>query len=278
MELLQLRYFLKSAQTENFSLTAAEYMVPPSTVSVSIKKLEEELGIKLFNRSANRLKLNATGKRFADAVGQALSLIDSQALMIKEEQLGISGDIRLLIRTERSFVTSKMISFRHTYNMVNFHLIHDHGAVDPSKYDVIIDETSERYVGFSQKLLVTEKIKIAASRKSKLMSQTLCLLDLKDVPFITLSRGSSLYRISESSCLQAGFKPKFVIESDDPYYIRKYIEDDFGIAFFPEASWKNDEDNIGFLTVTDFDYTRKTYAYLNTSDASKIAKLFFEYL
>ena len=53
MELLQLRYFYESADNENFSRTADKYMVPPSSVSMSIKKLENELGCELFERSAN---------------------------------------------------------------------------------------------------------------------------------------------------------------------------------------------------------------------------------
>ena len=47
MELLQLRYFYESAKTENFSHTAAKYLVSPSSVSISIKKLENE-SIKVF--------------------------------------------------------------------------------------------------------------------------------------------------------------------------------------------------------------------------------------
>ena len=48
MELLQLRYFFDSAKTESFAKTAEKYMVPASSVSASVKRLEKELGCKLF--------------------------------------------------------------------------------------------------------------------------------------------------------------------------------------------------------------------------------------
>ncbi len=278
MELLQLRYFLKSAETENFSITAKEDMVPPSAVSVSIKKLECELGIKLFNRSANKITLNDAGLRFADTVREALFLLDTNISEIKEEQIGISGDIHLLIRTERSFVTDKMTSFREKYKDVRFHLIHDHSITDYSKYDIIVDEISEEYIGFSKKLLLSEKIKIASSSKNELTGKSLNLSDLRDIPFITFRKGSSLFKIAESTCKRVGFKPNFIIESDDPHYIRKYISDDYGIAFFPETSWKHDIGDIAFLNVKDYEFTRHTYAYINEKSASKIAKLFFEHL
>ena len=48
MEMLQLRYFYDSARTESFSKTAKKYMVPVSSVSASIKRLEKELDTELF--------------------------------------------------------------------------------------------------------------------------------------------------------------------------------------------------------------------------------------
>ena len=48
MEILQLKYFCDSAVTGNFSATAKKFMVPPSAVSQSIKRLENELGTTLF--------------------------------------------------------------------------------------------------------------------------------------------------------------------------------------------------------------------------------------
>ena len=49
MELLQLKYFKDAALTENFSHTAKNFYVPQSAVSQSIKRLETELGVELFN-------------------------------------------------------------------------------------------------------------------------------------------------------------------------------------------------------------------------------------
>jgi hypothetical protein len=61
MELLQLRYFLESAINENFSKTSEKYQVPPSSVSIAVKKLESELGCALFTRHKNRVELNEQG-------------------------------------------------------------------------------------------------------------------------------------------------------------------------------------------------------------------------
>ena len=65
MEFLQLRYFYETAQNENLAKTAEKFMVPASSVSASIKRLENELGAKLFERSANRILFNENGNLFA---------------------------------------------------------------------------------------------------------------------------------------------------------------------------------------------------------------------
>ena len=40
MELLQLQYFYDTSKTENFAKTAEKYLVPPSSVSASVKRLD----------------------------------------------------------------------------------------------------------------------------------------------------------------------------------------------------------------------------------------------
>ena len=68
MELLQLRYFYESAKNENFSKTASMFLVPTTSVSAAIKRLETELGCKLFDRTANRIRLNSNGQLLQQAL------------------------------------------------------------------------------------------------------------------------------------------------------------------------------------------------------------------
>ena len=56
MEMLQLRYFYESAMAESISKTAQKFMVPASSVSASIKRLEKELGVELFVRTGKDRK------------------------------------------------------------------------------------------------------------------------------------------------------------------------------------------------------------------------------
>ena len=66
MEILQLRYFYETAMAESIAKTAQKYMVPASSVSASIKRLEQELGVELFVRTSNRISLSEKGKLLYD--------------------------------------------------------------------------------------------------------------------------------------------------------------------------------------------------------------------
>ena len=51
------KYVCHAVESENCSETALAFYVPPSAVSVSIKKLKTELGVPLFTRTGNRIRL-----------------------------------------------------------------------------------------------------------------------------------------------------------------------------------------------------------------------------
>ena len=61
MELRQLKYFVKVAQTLNFSEAARALCVTQSTLSQQIKSLEQELDIELFQRSSHSVSLTESG-------------------------------------------------------------------------------------------------------------------------------------------------------------------------------------------------------------------------
>ena len=62
MELRQLRYFLKAAETLNFSEASKELFITQSTLSQQIRQLERELGVSLFQRNSHEVLLTENGE------------------------------------------------------------------------------------------------------------------------------------------------------------------------------------------------------------------------
>ena len=76
MELLQLRYFVALAESENLTKTANALYISPSSLSLTISKLEREIGVKLFDRVGRKLKLNDNGQDFLVHLRAVLSELD----------------------------------------------------------------------------------------------------------------------------------------------------------------------------------------------------------
>lgn len=64
MTLTQLIYTLAVAEKGNFTLAAETCFVTQPTLSMQVQKLEEELGVKLFNRNTKPIALTPVGARF----------------------------------------------------------------------------------------------------------------------------------------------------------------------------------------------------------------------
>lgn len=119
MELSQLRYFKALAESNNLTKTAAMLYISAPTLSLSISRLERELGTQLFDRVKGRLSLNDRGQVLLDAISSGLDVIDSAVDTVKI--LGTSYENRVKIATTNQILFNGMIaSFLHAFPNVYF--------------------------------------------------------------------------------------------------------------------------------------------------------------
>ena len=170
MELLQLKYFSHAAKTENFSHTAQKFMVPTSGISASIKKLEKEIGVTLFNRTSNRIQLNEYGKILADAIDNSEKLFDKAISDIRDLSQTPFGEIKLLILTNRQKVTKAISEFRIKYPKTSFSIKHQ-GSIDKThmdEYDIIVTDKNIITDHFTRSYWVSEELFLATHKDSRL--------------------------------------------------------------------------------------------------------------
>ncbi|THF64540.1 hydrogen peroxide-inducible genes activator [Pseudothauera nasutitermitis] len=95
MTLTDLRYLVALARERHFGRAAEKCHVSQPTLSVAIKKVEEELGVQLFERSATEVKITETGRRI---VTQAEKVLLEAAQIQEIAAAGkdpLSGPLRL---------------------------------------------------------------------------------------------------------------------------------------------------------------------------------------
>lgn len=261
MDLLQLRYFYESAQNENFSVTARKFMVPPSSVSAAVKRLEKELGQHLFDRTVNRIKLNHNGIILFDALDTAFSQIDNavEAIKFSGEQ---SVDIKILVRARSKWVTDLVVEFKRTHPNVFFYITNNTEITDYDLFDIIIDELTEQYGNRERFLLSVETLCIKAVKTSPLVGKTLTLSDIADQPFVLMGRGNAMRRLIEKIGKQNGFVPNIAIECTDRQCIFNCVENGMGLTIGSAHALQDDnQKNIAALNVTDFNEQQLVYVY-----------------
>ena len=237
MELLQLKYFCDAAETQNFSKTAEKYFVPPSSVSQSIRRLEKELGVPLFERRANHIVLNEEGKIFYNAVTKSGKILSDATRKLSDSTEEVRGEIRLHVFCNRRIVAEAIQPFSRQYPQVSF--VVNHGFDSEEDFDLIIadqDFTGKQLAG---QPLITEEIALACSQNHPLAQrETVSLNELEQEQFITMQQNGSHYLMTRRFCNRAGFVPKISIQCDDPFYMRKYIELGLCVGFVPLFSWQ----------------------------------------
>ena len=77
MELSQLRYFMAVAELGNMSKAAQALFVSQPNLSTSISRLEEEVGVPLFDRRRGKIVLNQNGELLLESVKRAVDTLDA---------------------------------------------------------------------------------------------------------------------------------------------------------------------------------------------------------
>jgi DNA-binding transcriptional LysR family regulator len=93
MELRQIRSFLSIAETLHFGRTAELIHLSQPALSLQIRALEEELGVRLFERNRRKTALTAAGFAFREDAARALSQLDQA---IRKARLAAKGKLGLL--------------------------------------------------------------------------------------------------------------------------------------------------------------------------------------
>lgn len=95
MELRQLQYFVKAAETENFTEAAAAVFITQSTLSQQIKQLEEELGMLLFDRIGKHVRITEAGHVFLPHAHKILNNVQKSKQAIIELNNATTGELHL---------------------------------------------------------------------------------------------------------------------------------------------------------------------------------------
>ncbi|MDA0769611.1 MAG: LysR family transcriptional regulator [Chloroflexi bacterium] len=256
MELRELRSFCTAARIHSISKAAQELGLGQPTVTTHIKKLEEELGMVLFDRVKRPIQLTLAGDRLAAIATPLVEGIDSLAAMttVAEERgpvrIASTPDIipHTLIRVVRVFLArfpQVHLKIRSGTREEVLHMVQD------GEVDLGVVQHPEKSEGLDfQGLFLYERVLITPL-DHPLLSEPLSSIDqIARYPLILMGRGTYTRAILEEEFRRKGLEYDIIVELDSMDMIKRYVGLGMGISVGPRLAIEpEDRKTVGVISL-----------------------------
>jgi DNA-binding transcriptional LysR family regulator len=245
MELRQLRYLVALADERHFTRAAEREHVAQPALSQQIRRLEEETGLALVERTTRRVRITDAGELLVARARRILTELEAA----HTELQGLRG-----IQTGKVTVGSL-----HTMGPIDVSLVlaifhQRHPGIELTVREQSSEELAEMLrvdeldLAF---LSVTERVESHGLALHQLVSEELVALlppshplaghasvrmaELADEQFISYREGSRLRELLTGAGAHAGFAPQVKLESNESRRIRRLVSRGMGVAILPRS-------------------------------------------
>lgn len=267
ISLKQLRYYLVAAKHNSLRQAARELKISQPSLSAQLQKLEEALGVDLFERSRGGVNLTPLGR---DLLGQARQAVNAAEVIIDAANFatkGPSGTFRLgASHTLGPYALPWMLPGIHKkYTGVKFFVreeVPDRLAegLYSGRYDLILTTLPLKEVGITVMPLFREPLYLVMSRAHPLAkNKTIKADQLAGLEVLTLEEHHLLYRQVEDLCKQFNAVVLRDFEGTSLDSIRQMVYMELGVAFLPALYIRSeirDRDELSVLSVSGEAITR----------------------
>ncbi|WP_078592930.1 LysR family transcriptional regulator [Evansella clarkii] len=284
MELLQLQYFRTVARLEHMTKAAQEIRIAQPALSKTIARLEEDLGVQLFERKGRNIQLNSFGKVFLKKVEIALSALEEGRKEVKDLARIEGGRVFISTTTHKCFsdLIGTFLS-EHPDIKLQISQASNNEKVKQLRngdIDFCITFPPLEVEGIAGKSFLTEEILLAVPTTHRFADRKrIDLSQLFDDAFISIKEGNPFREMTDDFCKKAGFTPKIVCEVDELSAISHFIRTGIGVAFLPETLIENKKLPIRLLQI-DKPVCQRTYqiAWLENRYLSIAAQKFRDFV
>jgi len=227
MNTRQLQYAVELSKSLNFSAVAERLGISQPALSKQILHLENEIGVKLFDRSTSPLTVTPAGEHFF-RVAQRLLYQEDQLLRSMEDfKTGKSGSLAIGISPFRSLYLMPDIAGKIQQQFPNVRIVlHEAGSdqlrkgTAEGKFDLAIvnlpvDESILDVTPLEPDTLVIAVPKQYAAQLPGVPAPGIgkvALEDCQNIPFVVVGANQEMRQLFEKSCAAAGFQPHIAME------------------------------------------------------------------
>lgn len=288
MDIRQISYFMAVAQEGSFSRAAEKLEVSQPTLSMAVKKLEEELGVELFYSFNRRQNLTDEGLRLKEGAVKLLEVYQETLENVKLSDDVGSGVVTLGLSPlfGACFFGDLIPSFSAAYPNIKINMIED-GAnkidelVEKGEVDLAVTLNTERTASFASCHFSTQRNVALLHKKHPLANaKSITVADLKEDPFAIFNQDFILNRQIMSACHAAGFRPKIALLSSQWDFMVELVSRNRAVSILPKPVLdKHPDPNVRCIPLTDsMQYWDIVLAWNRQKYMPRACRLFLDYI
>ena len=246
LELRQFRQFIAVAEELNFHRAAERLHMSQPPLTQALQRMEEELGVQLFERSSRNVRLTQAGTIFLDEARRTIAQAERAITTARQVAQGFIGFLRIVFVSSAMnvYLPPVLRAFHQQYPNVVLKL---HERTSGQQIKEIQTEWAD--VGFLMppvldasdlqlKSVFRESLVVALPRHHRLAKNSrIRLQDLTGEPFVMLPplQGPGLYAHIMVACARAGFTPRIVQEAHHMRSLVGLVAAEIGVTIMPAS-------------------------------------------
>ena len=262
MELRHLRYFVAVAEALSFTRGAEKLHLAQPSLTRQIKNLEEEIGVRLLDRTTQQVKLTPEGQSFLVDAKRVLDLseeiVESVRHFSRDELAALN--IGYVANLFYDLLPVSLASFQRSFPTIPINLFDmtcgdQFRALQDGNIDLgfvgLHEPIEER--GLQFRPIASYETVAAVAKDNPLAKKTVIKLkELKPMFFIGMSETSypGYRRWLTQTCRKVGFSPKVLQDADIERTLIQSVAAGLGVALLPDQVKKLPHDSVVFRELT----------------------------
>lgn len=240
MTQLQIQYFLHVAETQNVTKSARVLNISQPALSKTLRDMEEELGVPLFDRVGRGLVLNAYGEAVQTGFQKILQAHMELDSVLEDMKNGETGTVRIgtsmPVRQGTNWLISAVDAYADSHPRVRFDVFQMRQnsleeAVLANEIDFAVSSLDITSREIEWRYLFSEALMVALSRENPLAKkENRAMKDFREETFLCNDNNSDIIEITKAVCRKAGFNPNITMYGGFPSIIRNAVTRNDGVT------------------------------------------------
>lgn len=249
MNLKQLEYFLAVCKYENITHAAETLHISQPSITTSIKKLEEYLGVALLDRSSKKISITDEGKLLAKRAAKILEFVDDTSKEIRDFGTKKKKIIKIGVPPMiGSFLFPKIfIDFSINNPDIELKAV-ENGSLETKRLlenneiDIALI-ILESYDETEVKSIIKTQVQFCVSRQNNMSKKDIISMDeIGSEPVIMLKEGFYHNKVVRERYINNRIKPNIIYYSNQLDTIKSFVRTGIGSAFLIKEIVDNEKD------------------------------------